>query len=123
MTFMTKHLGGLSILFAIGVVFATTSGVAQATPDPRLPHNQQIRYLVHGPGVAEYISYENDTGQQHAVNVRLPWSTQFTSWGGEVFDLSAQGPAPIECEILIDGKVVSDQTATTGAPGRTVCTH
>jgi len=121
MTFMTKHLGGLSILFAIGAGFATTCGVAHADPSPF--HHPQVRYVVNGPGVAEYISYENDTGQQHAVNVRLPWSTQFTSWGGEVFDLSAQGPAPIECEILIDGKVVIDQTATTGAPGRTVCSH
>ena len=118
---MTKHVGGLSILFAVGVGFANTYGVAHA--DPHLPHNMKVTYEVLGPGVAEYISYQNDTGQQRAVNVKLPWSTQFTSWGGEVFDISAQGPAPIRCEILLDGRVVADETATAGAPGRTVCAH
>lgn len=118
---MSKHPVGVSLLFAVGVVFASTSGVAHATPSPF--YHPKVRYVVNGPAVAESISYQSDTGQQHAVNVRLPWSTQFTSWGGEVFDLSAQGPAPITCEILIDGKVVADSTATAGAPGRTVCTH
>ena len=73
-----------------------------------------------GPGVAQYISYETDTGQQHAVNATLPWSTQFTGFGGEVFDISAQGVGNIECKILIDGNVVSDAHSP---GGRTVCTH
>jgi MmpS family membrane protein len=117
MTFMTKHLRGPSMLFAIGVGFANMCGVANASNWPT------VQYEVNGPGVAEYISYQTDTGQQRAVNAPLPWSTQFTSFGGQVFVISAEGPAPISCKILVDGNVVSDATATTGAPARTVCTH
>jgi hypothetical protein len=113
-----NHLRGPSILFAIGIGFANMCGVANASTD-----NPQIRYEVSGPGVAQYISYQTDTGQQHAVNAALPWSTQFTGFGSEVFVISAQGPAPISCKILIDGNVVSNATATTGVPARTVCTH
>ncbi len=115
---MTNHLRGPSILFAIGIGFANMCGVANASTD-----NPQIRYEVSGPGVAQYISYQTDTGQQHAVNAALPWSTQFTGFGGEVFVISAQGPGPISCKILIDGNVVSNATATTGVPARTVCSH
>jgi hypothetical protein len=115
---MTSHLSGPAILFAIGIGLANACGVANA-----VPQNAQVRYEVSGPGVAEFISYETDTGQQRAVNATLPWSTQFTSFGGEVFVVSAQGPGPIECKILMDGNVVSDATATTGTPARTVCTH
>jgi Mycobacterium membrane protein len=115
---MTKHLRGPAILFAIGVGFANMCGVANASSD-----NPQIRYEVNGPAVAEFIYYQTETGQQRAVNATLPWSTQFTGFGGEVFVISAQGPGPISCKILIDGNVVSNATATTGAPARTVCTH
>jgi Mycobacterium membrane protein len=118
MTSMTKHLRGPTVLFAIGIGVANACGVANA-----LPQNPQVRYEVSGPGVAELISYQTDSGQQHQVNAPLPWSTQFTSFGGEVFVLSAQGPGPLNCKILLDGKVVSDATATTGTPPRTVCTH
>ncbi|HYB82850.1 MAG TPA: MmpS family transport accessory protein [Mycobacterium sp.] len=113
-----KHLSAPSVLVAVGIGFANTCGVAIASTD-----NPQIRYEVSGPGVAEFISYQTDNGQQRAVNAKLPWSTQFTSFGGEVFVLSAQGPGPIECKILMDGNVVTDATATTGTPARTVCTH
>ena len=115
---MTSHLRGPSALFAVGIGFANMCGVANATNN--VP---QVRYEVSGPGVAQYISYETDTGQQRAVNAELPWSTQFTAFGGEVFVISAQGPGPISCKILVDGNVVSDATATVGAPARTVCTH
>jgi hypothetical protein len=115
---MTSHLSGPSILFGIGIGFASACGVANAARE-----NPQVRYEVSGPGVAEYISYQTDTGQRRAVNAKLPWSTQFTSFGGEVFVLSAQGPGPINCKILMDGNVVSDATATVGTPARTVCTH
>jgi hypothetical protein len=119
---MTKHLSGPSMLFAIGVGFAnmcggTVAGVANATAWPT------VRYEVNGPAVAQFIYYQTDTGQQRAVNAPLPWSTQFTGFGGQVFVISAQGPAPISCKILVDGNVVSNATATTGAPARTVCTH
>ena len=119
---MTSRLRGPSILLAVGIGFAnmcggTVAGVASANEFP------QVRYEVSGPGVAQYISYETDTGQQRAVNATLPWSTQFTAFGGEVFVISAQGPGPISCKILVDGNVVSDATATVGAPARTVCSH
>jgi hypothetical protein len=115
---MTSHLSGPAILFAIGIGVANTCSVANASKD-----NPQISYEVNGPAVAEFIYYQTDTGQQRAVNAPLPWSTQFTGFGGEVFVISAQGPAPISCKILIDGNVVSNATATTGTPARTVCTH
>ncbi|HWS91721.1 MAG TPA: MmpS family transport accessory protein [Mycobacterium sp.] len=115
---MTSHVSGPSILFAIGIGFANVCGVANAVPEP-----PQVRYEVNGPAVAEYISYQTDTGQQRAVNAPLPWSTQFTSFGGQVFVISAQGPGPISCKILLDGNVVSNATATVGTPARTVCSH
>jgi len=112
---MTNHLRRPSILFAVGIGFASMCGVANASS-----HSPQVRYEVSGPGVAQYISYQTDTGQQHAVNAALPWSTQFTGFGGEVFVISAQGVGNIRCRILIDGNVVSDAQS---AGGRTVCTH
>ncbi|OBI60654.1 MmpS family transport accessory protein [Mycobacterium sp. E796] len=115
---MTSHLRGPSILLAIGVGLATGCGVANAGPE-----NPRVTYEVSGPAIAEYISYQTDNGQLHAVNATLPWSTQFTGYGGEVFVISAQGPGPISCKIKLDGNVVSDATATTGTPARTVCTH
>jgi Mycobacterium membrane protein len=104
-------------LFTVGIGFANMCGVAHASDNP------QVRYEVSGPGVAEFINYQTDTGQQRAANAKLPWSTEFTSFGGQVFVVSAQGPGPISCKILMDGNVVSDATATTGTPARTVCTH
>jgi Mycobacterium membrane protein len=113
-----KHLSGPSILFAVCIGFAATCGVANATGD--LP---QVRYEVTGSSpVAEYISYQTDTGQQHATNVSLPWSTQFTAFGGQVFVLSAQGQGSISCRILIDGNSVNDAKSA-GTPGRAVCSH
>ena len=45
------------------------------------------------------------------MNVPLPWSTQFTAFGGQVFVLSAQGPGPISCKIVVDGNSVIKATA------------
>jgi Mycobacterium membrane protein len=118
MTSMTKHLSGSSLLLAIGIGVANTCGVANA-----IPQNPQVRYEVSGPGVANFIYYQTDSGQPHQVNAPLPWSTEFTAFGGEVFLVSAQGPGPLTCKILLDGNVVSNETATTGTPARTVCTH
>jgi Mycobacterium membrane protein len=106
-----------SIVFAVLLLFAGTWGVANASGD--LP---QVRYEISGPGVAETINYQLDTGQKHAVNVKLPWSTEFTAFSGQVFVLSAQAQGTITCRILVDGNTVSDNTAS-GTPGRTVCTH
>ena len=115
---MTKHLSGPSLLFAIGIGLANACGVANA-----IPQNPQVRYEVSGPGVAQFIYYQTDTGQQRQVNAPLPWSTQFTAFGGQVFVISAQGPGPLTCRILLDGTEVSNATATTGTPARTVCSH
>jgi len=116
---MTKHLGGPSMLFAIGIGFANIcgAGVARAKDFPT------IRYEISGSSpVAEYISYETDTGQQRAVNAKLPWSAEFPGYGGGVYVISAQGPGSLTCRILIDGQSVKDATAT-GTPARTACTH
>ena len=113
---MTKHPRGLSLLFAVGVGCAgMVPGVAHA-----LPQMPQARYEVTGSGVAQYISYQTDAGQLHQVNAPLPWSTEFTSYGGQVFVISAQGVGPIRCRILLDGNVVADAQS---AGGRTVCAH
>ena len=61
---MTKHLGGPSVLFAIGIGFANACGVANAN------QISQVRYEVSGPGVAEFIYYQTDTGQLRAVNAQ-----------------------------------------------------
>ncbi|OBI85116.1 MmpS family transport accessory protein [Mycobacterium asiaticum] len=109
-----------SILLAIGTAFAATSGVASAVPLPgQFP---QVRYEVSGPGVAEYISFQTQNGQQRAVNVPLPWSTEFQAFGGQVFVLSAQGQGTIACKIILDGNVVNDAHST-GTPGKAVCSH
>jgi Mycobacterium membrane protein len=111
-----KHFRGASTLFAVCFGFAATCGVAHAD----LP---EVRYEVSGSaGVAELISYQTDSGQQRAVNARLPWSANFTSFGGQVFVLSAQAQGSVTCRIIIDGNVVKEATAS-GAPARTVCTQ
>jgi len=117
---MRNHLGAPSVLFAIGIGFANICGMAGPANANDYP---VARYEVSGPGVAEFISYQSDNGQQRAVNAKLPWSTEFASFGGQVFVISAQGPGPITCKILLDGNVVSSATATTGTPARTICTH
>ncbi|MGZ4511490.1 MAG: MmpS family transport accessory protein [Mycobacterium sp.] len=113
---MSSHLAGPSILFAIGVGVANVcAGVAHANDYP------EVRYEVTGSSpVADYISYQTDVGQQHAVKAKLPWSSQFTGFGGQVFVISAQGPGSITCRILVDGRSVKEATAT-GTPARTVC--
>jgi hypothetical protein len=119
---MTKHLGGFSVLFATGIGFVAMCGVgvgvAHATPN-----QPQVRYDVSGSSpVAEYLSFQSDTGQQQQANVKLPWSTQFIGYGGGVYVVSAEGQGTITCRITVDGNVVKEATAT-GTPGRTVCNN
>jgi hypothetical protein len=106
---------------AVVMAFSATAGIcgAGAASATGLP---KVRYQITGPAVAEYISYQTDTGQQHEANVKLPWSTQFTAFGTELFVISAQGPGSITCTISLDGQVVSSATAY-GDPARTVCTQ
>jgi Mycobacterium membrane protein len=112
-----KHFRGALTLFAVGFGLATTCGAAHAGDFP------EVRYEVSGSaGVAELISYQTDTGQQRAVNARLPWSATFTSFGGQVFVLSAQAQGSVTCRIMVDGNVIKEATAT-GTPAHTVCTH
>jgi hypothetical protein len=110
-------LSGSSILFAVGIGFAATCGVANATGE--FP---KVRYEVSGSGVAQSINYQLDTGQVHIVNVPLPWSTQFTAFGGQVFVLSAEAQGTVSCNIVLDGNSVIKATGA-GTPGRATCSH
>lgn len=119
----TTHLRSVSIPFAVFVGSATIVGLCGVGMANAVPQPQTARYELSGSSpVAEYLSYQTDTGQHQEVNVRLPWSKQFTAFGGEVFVISAQAPGSVTCAILIDGNVVSHATAT-GQPARTVCSH
>lgn len=115
------HRAGSSILLAVSTVFATSawaSGVANA-----IPEFPKVTYQLSGSAaVAEYISYQTDTGQALQAQVPLPWQTQFKATGPGVYGISAQSPGSITCTIMLDGKVVNQATAN-GAPARTVCTY
>jgi hypothetical protein len=115
----------IALATILTVSAGTAPGTANATARPQSPSsNRQIRYEVSGaPGTAEYLTYEIDFGQAHETNVSLPWSKQFTSsTSAYSFLVSAQGhgPGSLTCRILIDGRVVSQATAS-GQPARTVC--
>jgi hypothetical protein len=116
-----EHRSGASIICAALTAFATTMwicGVANATGS-----QSQVTYQLSGSApVADYISYQTDSGQTQQANVPLPWTTQFNVVGTKVYVISAQSPGSITCTILLDGKVVSQATAN-GAPARTVCSH
>ena len=116
-----QRFGARAIVSAVCIGFASVcalpAGVANAGDFP------VVRYELSGSSpVAETITYQTNTGQIHQANVKLPWSTQFNSFGGEVFLLSAQSEGSVTCSISLDGNVVKNATAT-GAPARTVCTH
>jgi hypothetical protein len=112
-----KHFRGVLTLFTVCFGFAVTCGVAHANDFP------EVRYEVSGSstGVADLIVFQTDSGQQRAVNARLPWSATFTSFGGQVFVVSAQAQGTVSCRIIVDGNVVKEATAS-GAPAHTVCT-
>jgi MmpS family membrane protein len=116
-----EHRSGASIICAALTAFATTvgiCGVANATG----PQSQVTYQLSGSAPVADYISYQTESGQTQQANVPLPWTTQFNVVGTKVYVISAQSPGSITCTILLDGKVVSQATAN-GAPARTVCSH
>jgi hypothetical protein len=116
-----EHRSRASIICAALTAFATTigiCGVANATGS-----QSQVTYQLSGSApVADYISYQTESGQTQQANVPLPWTTQFNVVGTKVYVISAQSPGSITCTILLDGKVVSQATAN-GAPARTVCSH
>ncbi len=113
------------------IVSAVVVGIVAFTGDGAMPlasaggsDESTIRYEVSGtPGTAEYLTYEKDFTQAHEANVTLPWSTQFKDKPpGHTLLVSAQGhgTGSITCRILVDGKLVSQATAS-GQPARTVC--
>jgi hypothetical protein len=110
-----------SIFFAAVTAFATTVGLGG--PANATGPQTQVTYQLRGSApVADYLSYQTDSGQTQQAHVPLPWKTQFNVVGNKVFVISAQSPGSITCTILLDGQVVSQATAN-GAPARTVCSH
>ncbi|WP_230987545.1 MmpS family transport accessory protein [Mycolicibacter heraklionensis] len=119
----------MSLLLGALVASATVAGAgsAGATPDlTKVP----VRYDLTGTGVASYITYQGQNGQAHATNAPLPWSIQLTgsmtnAASPASYSLSAQsaGPGALTCTVTVNGKVVSQNTAT-GDPARVLCeTH
>ena len=86
-----EHRSGASIICAALTAFATTigiCGVANATGS-----QSQVTYQLSGSApVADYISYQTDSGQTQQANVPLPWTTQFNVVGTKVYVISAQSP-------------------------------
>lgn len=115
----------LSFLLGTAIGSACVWGVpaAGAAPDPT---KAAVRYDLTGSGAAGYVTYQINTGQAHATNVPLPWSVQLTmnATSASPYMLSAQGvgPGSITCTVRVDGKVVSQNTAT-GDPARVVCEY
>jgi Mycobacterium membrane protein len=116
-----KHRAVPLIVFAVLTAFSTSAGICGVAN--AVGHVPQVTYQLSGSApVADYISYQSDTGQILQAHVPLPWRTQFTGFGGEVFVISAQSPGSITCTIVVDGNVVSQATSN-GAPARTVCSN
>jgi len=119
----------MSLVFGTFIAAASLAGIpsAGATPDhTKVP----VRYDLTGAGVAGYVTYQTQNGQAHATNVPLPWSIQLTgsmtnAASPAPYSLSAQsaGPGALTCTVSVNGKVVSQNTAT-GDPARVLCeTH
>jgi hypothetical protein len=106
-----------AILVAALTAFAATVG-SGGTAQADATH---VTYELSGSApIADYVSYQLESGQTQQARVPLPWKTQFTVIGPHVFVISAQGPGSITCTIRVDGKVVNQATGN-GAPARTVC--
>src|SRR5260370_29559903 len=100
---MTSQLSLTPRLLAVLAAFATTvgtCGVANATG----PLNQVVTYQLSGSApVADYISYQTDTGQTgqtQQAHVPLPWQTQFNATPWKAFMISDQSPGSITCTNL-----------------------
>jgi hypothetical protein len=118
-----------TLLFGALVASATVAGVAPAGATPDLT-KVPVRYDLTGTGVAGYVTYQTQNGQAHATNAALPWSIQLAGSKTNMaspasYSLSAQGvgPGTLSCTVSVDGKIVSQNTAT-GNPARVLCeTH
>jgi hypothetical protein len=121
---MTKSALRRVIGLAATLTISSVPGTAHATGQPQSPTpDRLIRYEVSGaPGTAEYLTYEFEYNQAHEANVSLPWSKQFSASPGHTYLLSAQGhgAGSLTCRILMDGRVISQATAS-GEPARTMC--
>lgn len=116
----------MSLLLGALIASATLAGAGSAGAEPdrtKVP----VRYDLTGTGVASYITYQTQNGQAHATNTTLPWSIQLTgsmtnAASPASYSLSAQsaGPGTLTCTVSVNGKVVSQNTAT-GAPARVLC--
>lgn len=113
---MTMTSKSISVA-ALTAIAATVGlgGTAQADPPTKVTYQ-----LTGSSPVADYVSYQVDSGQLQQAHVTLPWKTDFTVVASRVLVISAQSPGSITCTILVDGKVVNQATAN-GAPARTVC--
>ncbi|MBS9532709.1 hypothetical protein KIH27_03805 [Mycobacterium sp. M1] len=114
-----------ALLLGTVVAAAAVTVVPVAGAEPYPPHRIAIRYDLSGAGVATYVTYQTNYGQQHATNVTLPWSVQISGYGASQehaipYSLSAQGPGSLTCRISVDGKVISESTAA-GTPARVLC--
>ncbi len=117
----------MSILSGVLVGSASIWAVPAAGAEPSDATNATVSYELTGSGLAGYVTYATDSGQLHATNVPLPWSMQVTRSAtnpniSTSSSLSAQsaGPGSLTCVIKLNGKVVSQNTAT-GDPARVVC--
>ncbi|ORB03329.1 hypothetical protein BST33_04025 [Mycolicibacter minnesotensis] len=118
----------MSLLFGALIASAAIVGAGSAGAEPdrtKVP----VRYDLTGTGVAGYITYQTQNGQAHATNTPLPWSIQLTGSMTSAdspasYSLSAQsaGPGTLTCTVTVNGKVISQNTAT-GAPARVLCEH
>ncbi|HET9876426.1 MAG TPA: MmpS family transport accessory protein [Mycobacterium sp.] len=122
-----KSRKAMSIVFGLLIASASAWGVQSANGTPSDPTKMTVRYGLTGAGVAGYVTYQSLNGQQHATNVALPWSMQFTDWAtsqttsaAHVVSAQGTGPGSLTCTIEVDGKVVSRNTAA-GDPPRVVC--
>jgi len=103
---------GLLVLFAIIV-----SGCASTSPNPapNLNASKTVRYEVTSDsGAASNVTYMINHGEHQDTKVTLPWSKEFTiDPGFQSLGVNARnaGPGSINCRILIDGKVVNQQTS------------
>lgn len=113
----------LSLLLTTAIGSACVWGVPAAGAAPNVT-DATVRYELTGSGAAGYVTYQTNNGQGHATNVPLPWAVQLTigsaSSASHILSAQGVGPGAITCTVKVDGKVVSQNTAT-GDPARVVC--
>jgi Mycobacterium membrane protein len=109
--------GPVAAVAAVGIAF----GLAWVATDMGFQldldggHEKKIRYEVtDDSATADNVTYMINHGERQETKVTLPWSKEFTADEGfQAFVVNAQnsGPGSITCKILVDGKVVNQQTS------------